>query len=129
MRPSAYDMPGLHEQFQYYDDGRLKQMTDLDDRHQDIGFSQTQRAISVVLRSYDVKLGRLTSDRGMAPSTLPLNQNYVHDTFNNLTSRYVSLTTTRIKRQTARPISIIGGRTGRILLTARLKHSPLAYDP
>ena len=86
MRPLTYDMPGLREQFQYYDDGRLKQMTDLDDRNQDIGFPDTARHFSRA-RSYD-QAGRLTSDKGATSSTFPLNQNYAHDAFNNLTSRY-----------------------------------------
>ncbi|HEV7746049.1 MAG TPA: hypothetical protein VGO56_13700 [Pyrinomonadaceae bacterium] len=86
LRPLAYDMPGLREQFQYYDDGRLKQMTDLDDRNQDIGFPDTARHFSRA-RSYD-QAGRLISDKGMGSSGLPLNQTYAHDEFNNLKSRF-----------------------------------------
>jgi hypothetical protein len=69
MRPSTYDMPELREQFQYYDDGRLKQMTDLDDRNQDIGYPDTARHFSRA-RSCD-QAGRLTSDKERHPARFP----------------------------------------------------------
>ena len=85
MRPSAYDLPGLREQFQYYNDGRLKQMTDLDDRPQN-GNGDTSRHFSRV-QTYD-QLGRLTSVNPIESSGLPFRQNYAYDPFGNLTSRW-----------------------------------------
>ncbi len=41
MQPSSYLLPGLREELQYYADGRLQKMTDLDDRGQDIGYPDT----------------------------------------------------------------------------------------
>jgi YD repeat-containing protein len=87
MQPSSYQMPGLREQFQYYADGRLQTMTDLDDRNQDIGYPDTARHFSRV-QSYD-QVGRLTAARG-APSTyssFPYDQSYGYDAFGNSTSR------------------------------------------
>src|SRR6266576_5309603 len=56
MQPSSYQLPSLREQFQYYADGRLQQMTDLDDRGQDIGYPDTARHFSRA-QSYD-QVGR-----------------------------------------------------------------------
>ena len=114
MRPSAYDMTGLREQFQYYDDGRLKQMTDLDDRNGDIGYPDTARHFSRA-RSYD-HAGRLTSDKGATTTSFPLTQTYAHDAFNNLTSRWGAITT-RIRRRIPRAIPITGGTTRPIMPT------------
>jgi len=83
MQPSSYQLPGLREQFQYYDDGRLQQMTDLDDRGQEIGLPDTARHFSRA-QSYD-QVGRLVSATGN--SGLPYNQGYSYDEFGNATSR------------------------------------------
>jgi YD repeat-containing protein len=125
MRPSVYEMPGLREQFQYYDDGRLKQMTDLDDRNQDIGYPDTARHFSRA-RSYD-QVGRLTSDKGATSSTFPLNQNYAHDAFNNATARYG---TYYYQNQTSDSASYSNNRRTNWTYYAdgQVKHSPLAFD-
>jgi hypothetical protein len=80
-------MPGLREQFQYYADGRLQTMTDLDDRNQDIGYPDTARHFSRV-QSYD-QVGRLTASRGTPSnySSFPYDQSYGYDAFGNSTSR------------------------------------------
>jgi YD repeat-containing protein len=124
MRPSSYDMPGLREQFQYYDDGRLKQMTDLDDRD-DILHPDTARHFSRA-RSYD-QAGRLTSDKGATSSTFPLKQNYAHDAFDNLTSRYG---TYYYQNQTSDSATYSNNRRQNWTYYAdgQVKHSPLAYD-
>jgi YD repeat-containing protein len=83
MQPSSYLLPGLREQFQYYDDGRLHQMTDLDDRGQDTGYPDTARHFSRA-QSYD-QVGRLVSATGTLG--LPYNQSYSYDEFGNSTSR------------------------------------------
>jgi YD repeat-containing protein len=125
MRPLTYDILGLREQFQYYDDGRLKQMTDLDDRNQDIGFPDTGRHFSRA-RSYD-QAGRLTSDKGTTSSAFPLNQNYAHDAFNNLTTRYG---TYYYQNQTSDSATYSNNRRQNWTYHAdgQVKHSPLAYD-
>jgi YD repeat-containing protein len=125
MRPSAYDFPGLREQFQYYADGRLQQMTDLDDRNQDIGYPDTARHFSRA-RSYD-QLGRLTSDKGATVNTFPFNQNYAHDAFNNLTSRYG---TYYYQTQTSDSASFSNNRrqNWNYYADGQVKHSPLAFD-
>lgn len=50
MQPSSYTLSPssfkLLEQFQYYADGRLQLMTDLDDRNQDPGYPDTARHFS-----------------------------------------------------------------------------------
>jgi len=85
MRPSSYLLPGLREQFQYYNDGRLQKMTDLDDR---LGYADTGRNFSRV-QSYD-HVGRLVSASGTPSqvSSLPYDQRYAYDAFGNATSRY-----------------------------------------
>jgi YD repeat-containing protein len=125
MRPSAYDLPSLHEQFQYYDDGRLRQMTDLDDRNQDIGFPDTARHFSRG-RSYD-QLGRLTSDKGATFSSLPLFQNYSYDAFGNLSSRWG---THYYQAQAADSAIFSNNRRGdwSYYADGQVKHSPLAFD-
>ena len=87
MQPSSYELPSLREQYQYYADGRLQQMTDLDDRGQDIGYPDTARHFSRA-QSYD-HVGRLVSATG-SPSTsssLPYSQSYGYNEFGNSTSR------------------------------------------
>jgi hypothetical protein len=88
MQPSSYLLLGLREQFQYYADGRLQQMTDLDDRGQDYGYPDMARHFSRV-HSYD-HVGRLVSATGTPSqvSSLPYNQSYGYDAFGNATSRY-----------------------------------------
>jgi YD repeat-containing protein len=83
MHPASYLMPGLREQYQYYADGRLQQMTDLDDRGQDPGNPDTARHFSRV-QSYD-HAGRLTNSSGVPG--LPYVQSYAYDAFDNTTSR------------------------------------------
>ena len=79
----------LREQFQYYVDGRFKQMTDLDDRNQDIGFPDTARHFSRTY-TYD-QSERLTSGTNPSSSTsFPFRQFYAYDEFNNMTSRFSS---------------------------------------
>jgi hypothetical protein len=87
MQPSSYQLPGLREQYQYYADGRLQTMTDLDDRNQDIGYPDTARHFSRV-QSYD-QVGRLTASRGTPSnySSFPYDQSYGYDAFGNSTSR------------------------------------------
>ncbi len=125
MRPSAYDFPGLREQFNYYNDGRLKQMTDLDDRNQEIGYPDTARHFSRA-RTYD-QLGRLTSDKGATSSTFPFNQSYSYDAFDNMNSRWGTY-----YYQT--PTSDSGGYSNNrrqhssYHADGQVKHSPLAFD-
>ena len=87
MQPSSYQLPGLREQFQYYADGRLQRMTDLDDRNQDIGYPDTARHFSRA-HSYD-QAGRLVSATGSPSnfSSFPYNQSYGYDEFGNATFR------------------------------------------
>src|SRR5947209_1197622 len=74
----------MREQYQYYNDGRLQRMTDLDDHGANPGDPSSERHFS---RNYTFDhAGRLmaaTGDRG-----LPFNQSYVYDEFDNLTQRY-----------------------------------------
>ncbi len=127
MRPSAYEFPGLSEQFQYYDDGRLKQMTDLDDRAQDIGFPDTARHFSRV-QTYD-HAGRLTTAKGTPQSSLPYVQNYARDAFNNLTSRFG---TYYYQSQTSDSATFLNNRrqdpNWSYYADGQVKHSPLEYD-
>ena len=83
LQPSSYLMTGLREQYQYYADGRLQQMTDLDDRNQDPGYPDTARHFSRV-QSYD-HVGRITNASGVPG--LPYSQSFAYDAFDNTTSR------------------------------------------
>lgn len=129
MQPSSYQLSPsefkLREQFQYYDDGRLKQMTDLDDRNQDIGYPDTARHFSRA-HSYD-QVGRLTAATGTPQATFPYNQNYSYDPFNNLTSRdgayyYQTPTSDSASFSNSR-------RQGwDYYADGQVKHNPIAYD-
>jgi hypothetical protein len=68
-------------------DGRLHQMSDLDDRGQDIGYPDMVRHFSRA-QSYD-QVGRLVSASGSLStfSSFPYNQGYGYDEFGNSTSR------------------------------------------
>ena len=97
MMPSTYQlttsppsMTKLREQFQYYADGTLQKMTDLDDRDPDVGYQDTARYFSRAYR-FD-HAGRLAGAKGVKPSgqdsDLPFNQTYGYDAFGNMTYRY-----------------------------------------
>jgi YD repeat-containing protein len=82
----------MREQYQYYADGRLQQMTDLDDHSATPGYPDTERRFS---RRYGYdQAGRLTTATGVGSSgqsySLPFSQSYVYDEFDNLPQRYGS---------------------------------------
>jgi YD repeat-containing protein len=127
LRPASYDMVGLREQFEYYDDGRLKQLTDLDDRNQDVGYPDTARHFS---RAYSFdQAGRMSAASGApgATSNFPLNQIYAYDAFNNMTSRWGSY-------YYQMPSSDIGTfvnnrrQNWMYFADGQVKHTPLTYD-
>jgi YD repeat-containing protein len=127
MRPSAYDFPGLREQFQYYDDGRLNQMIDLDDRPQDIGYPDTGRHFSRA-HFYD-QVGRLTTARGLSTtySSFPYSQSYGYDAFNNQTGRSGSYYYQTPKSDSA-TYSNNRRQNWSYYADGQVKHSPLAFD-
>jgi YD repeat-containing protein len=82
----------MREQYQYDGDGRLQQMTDLDDHSAMPGSPSTERRFS---RRYTYDhAGRLTAASGVGASGqsygLPFNQTFVYDEFDNLNQRYGS---------------------------------------
>lgn len=90
MRPWQYRMTGgaaaLREDFTYYADGRLRQVTDLDDGTYDP--SPQYRTMSRLYR-YD-HVGRVTEaggNTGGVNSPSPYRQFYSYDAFDNLTTR------------------------------------------
>jgi YD repeat-containing protein len=97
MRISSYqltivpqDSLKLRNEYEYYADGRLKKMTDLDDHEPTIiGAPDTARHFS---RIYDFDhAGRLSRAKGIKPSGVeedrPFTQSYSYDAFDNLTQR------------------------------------------
>jgi YD repeat-containing protein len=80
----------LRNQYEYYADGKLKKMTDLDDHEPSIiGDPNTARHFS---RIYDFDhAGRLTRAKGIKPTGVeedrPFTQSYSYDAFSNLTNR------------------------------------------
>ncbi|MDQ3745171.1 MAG: hypothetical protein M3444_12380, partial [Acidobacteriota bacterium] len=101
MRPQQYTLTvpatpanfntgtSMREQYQWYDDGRLQQMTDLDDHSATPGYPDTERRFS---RRYGYDhVGRLTSATGVGASGqsygLPFSQSFVYDEFHNPTQR------------------------------------------
>jgi YD repeat-containing protein len=97
MRISSYqltlsppDAMLLRNQYEYYADGKLKKMTDLDDHEPSIiGAPDTARHFS---RIYDFDhAGRLTRAKGIKPTGVeedrPFTQSYSYDAFSNLTNR------------------------------------------
>jgi YD repeat-containing protein len=100
MRPYEYTLnvpatnatPGtsMRERFEYYADGKLKQMTDLDDRSVNfLGEPPADRRFSRRF-TYD-NAGRIASANGVNASGndyyLPFRQSYTYDAFDNLTVR------------------------------------------
>lgn len=81
----------LHNQYDYFPDGRLKKLTDLDDHDPTIiGFTDSGRWFSRVYR-YD-NLGRIIRARGYnQPNSFefdrPFDLSYSYDSFNHLSSR------------------------------------------
>jgi YD repeat-containing protein len=80
----------LHNQYDYFPDGRLKKLNDLDDHDPSIiGVTDSARWFSRVY-SYDNR-GRILKARGWNPNgfehNFPFSQGYSYDSFNNLTSR------------------------------------------
>jgi YD repeat-containing protein len=78
----------MNENYGYYNDGRLQQVTDLDDTAGADGNYHTWRYMSRGY-SYD-QAGRVASAAPAPgnPSPIPFNQTYGYDAFNNLTSHY-----------------------------------------
>jgi YD repeat-containing protein len=131
MMPSSHQLSPsgfkLNEQYQYYADGRLQKMTDLDDRNQDIGYPDTARHFSRA-QSYD-QVGRLTSATG-SPSqfaTFPYSQNFGYDAFNNTTSH---VGTYYYETPTSDGPTFVNNRRQNWTYYAdgHSKHTPLAYD-
>jgi hypothetical protein len=100
MRPYEYTLnvpatpstlgTSMRERFEYYADGRLKQMTDLDDRSVNfLGEPPADRRFSRRY-AYD-HAGRITSAVGVNAAGndyyLPFRQSYTYDAFDNLTIR------------------------------------------
>jgi YD repeat-containing protein len=101
MRPQQYTLSvpatqanfntgtSMREQFQYYGDGRLQQMTDLDDHSATPGYPDTERRFSRRY-SYD-HVGRLTSATGVGATgqsnSLPFSQSFVYDEFDHPVQR------------------------------------------
>lgn len=102
MRPSEYTLnipaipsnfniaTSMRERFEYYDDGRLRQMTDLDDKSVNVlGEPPADRRFSRRL-AYD-NAGRIKSAVGIGASGqdhgLPYRQSYSYDEFDNLKER------------------------------------------
>src|SRR2546421_1361803 len=85
---NSYVPMGLREQYQYYADGRLQTMNDLDDTT-DSSQTQTSRHFSRTFR-YD-HAGRIWTAGGITTSggaiTFPFSQAYSYDEFDNLTER------------------------------------------
>jgi YD repeat-containing protein len=131
MQPSSYTLSPssfkLREQFQYYADGRLQLMTDLDDRNQDVGYPDTARHFSRA-HSYD-QAGRLTSASGSPAqfATFPYSQNFSYDAFNNATSHSG---TYYYQTQNSDSGTFMNNRRQNWTYYAdgQVKHTPLAYD-
>jgi hypothetical protein len=86
--PSNYVPMSLREQYQYYADGRLQQMLDLDDSTDPRQLQNTQHFSRTF--NYD-HAGRIIMASGASTSggviNFPFRQNYTYDEFNNPTSR------------------------------------------
>lgn len=83
----------LHNQYEYFPDGRLKKLTDLDDHDPSIvGVTDSARWFSRVY-TYDNR-GRILKAKGWNPNgyefDFPFEQYYSYDSYNHMTSRFGS---------------------------------------